>query len=204
MGTELEKYSNLVIKLDSERKLLDEFRIHLDCLYNKSKETNEKINKINESNINLKNEITKIINRYLTITNIYLKIFSILFIITSIITVGILSNLNFIVMLLFSITSPIICIFIRVYIADLLKEKYKNRNKQIGSLNALINENNIILEQLKNEATTLTNNIREISNLYNKQQRKVQLIQTIITRKNNYYTNNIDTYGCYKKIKTRK
>ena len=172
MLNEFEDDYNLNINLIKKREFLD-----------KIKSNKENINALIKENKELNKEININTNKYLFSINIILKLCSILFIIITLIGVGILSNFNFIVMLLFSVVSPVTCIFMKVYITELFKERYKKKNKKIICLDTLINENNIKIEELKKSTIKFSDCIIEIINNSHKEKKIVHLSRNDSRRK---------------------
>lgn len=186
----------------------------LHILNKELKLNNEKIELLADENRTLENRIHKILNKYSSYINIFLKLGSILFIITGVGIVGTLSNFNFLIMLLFSIASPITCIFMNVYITSMLKERYRKKNNKTVSLDSLIKKNNDKITELRKTSVKLVQEILGNSKNYNHQKVMIDLNQntsTLIKENDNntyvHYSNEKDKLKKIKrlnKIKTRK
>ena len=193
MLNKIEDVHNLTTNLIKKKELLDKVKLN-----------NEKIKVLINQNNELHKEINTIINKYLVGINILLKLCCILLIIISVVGVSILSNYNFIVMLLFSVISPVTCIFMKFYITELFKKRYKKKNKKIIYLETLINENNIKINEVKRLLIKLTDCIMKISDY--KENNNSRKEYCYIYSQKNY---NIDINSGLKKIrkinnKTRK
>ena len=90
-------------------------------------------------------------------------------------------------MLLFSVVSPVTCIFINVYINELFKKKYKCKNKKILYLETLINENNIKINELKKSLIKLNDCIAKNFNYSHKEKKKVYLLKNNYRNEGHYY-----------------
>ena len=208
-----ERYTCLVMKFYKEKESLDKLELHLEYLQKELIENKKEIDILTTENKNLNNKIRIIINDRFIVTNIFLKLFFLFFIIMSTYLVGTLSNFNFIVMLLFSVISPLTSVFMNASIIKLLEKRYRLKNENIVLLDSEINENNKKINEYKNQCDILLKDIIENTNIYNKLEKKIRIIENAIKRINKCYNNDaysfdIKDMGRQKnsliKIKTRK
>jgi hypothetical protein len=180
MSNNYDVYKNFSLKFNKEQNILSNLKIDLITLQSELIQNTNEISILNNNNNSLNHKINKIINNYMLKINIYLKLFSIIFIISTITLAGIISNLNFIFMLLFTSIIPFICIFINSKLTKLFKIKYYKKSKRISRINNLIQENQSKINEHKKNEEELLCKIDKLTITYNKQKDKVYLYETII------------------------
>lgn len=198
----LDEYNKLILKLNNEKELLNSLTLYSNNLYIKLKEDKYQTELLIKDNNNLNQEIKKRLNDKMNIYNIFLKLFSIFFIVTSVSLIGAITNLNFIILSLSCLIIPPITIIINYYIIKSLKKRYTSKNKNIITLNSLITENNIKINEHKVNEQKLITEIKQIKNKYNKQRKRINILENIKKRiLNSSNTPTIEQNIKYKPIK---
>lgn len=187
MGNQ-DRYIELNIKLKEENILLKELENISNSMQKEINDNQIEINNLIENNAILESNINQIIGKNIFKANIFLKLFSIIFIIVSTVVIANLSNLNIIVMFLYSMLSPLFCIYINHAIIKLLKKVYRKRNKKVFVMETLISDNQEIIEKYKEINDKLHEDIIENSSIYDKQKNKVRLIEYMINEMKMDYT----------------
>jgi len=180
MSNNYDWYKKITLKFSEEEEILNTLKIYLINLQSELNENKKEINILDNNNNCLNKKINTIINNKIFKINIFIKLLSIIFIISTIILAGILSNLNVTFMTLFSTTIPFICIYINSKIVKSLKIKYYKKSKRISRINYLIKENNDKITKYKLTKENLNNKIDEINTQYNNQKDKVYLYKNIV------------------------
>lgn len=176
----LDRYRELINRLEEDKLLLHKLggdSSSLKCEFDNNKMV---IDNLTNENKELNKKIKRIVNRKIFVANIFLKLFSLIFIITSIMGIAVLSNFNIVSLFLSSMITPIAAIYVNYIVTKKLEKLYRKKDNKIVMMEILINENMEKIKTYTEKNDALMEIMIKVANDYDKVQNKIKLMETAI------------------------